>query len=175
MDTVHQVIGTALFARSLLDVPLKLDPVLPLSLATSLMAELGLNALLYLEQRRASKPSHLATLYLLAAVLCDLVALTVPSAAHRPTPTRCLLHVSLLALECFLPHAKPHDVSRMRQAPEDKSGVLGRLFFVRINPILLRGYKSLLLGGDLPPLSRELNAKSLRDAMVESWCRRGQC
>lgn len=150
-----------------------LDPILHLSLATSLIAALGLNLLLYFEQRRASKPSDLATLYLLASVLCDLVALTAPAPSTvRPQRTRCLLHALLLALEFFVPRANPPE--RYGHCPEDGS-ILSKLFFAWINPILLRGYSSsssLLLSHDLPPLGRDLNAKLSREAMIASWNRR---
>ncbi len=155
---------------------LRLEPLLLLSLATSLIAALGLNLLVYLEQRRASKPSDLATLYLVASVLCDAVALTVPlaSAVRRPPRARCLLHSVLLALECFVPRANSPGIPRRGQAPEDESGMLSKLFFAWINPILLRGYRSLLLSYDLPPLSHDMGAKLSREAMLESWSRRGE-
>ncbi|KAL2159582.1 hypothetical protein VTH06DRAFT_2151 [Thermothelomyces fergusii] len=152
----------------------QLEPLLVLSLATSLAAALGLNLLRYLEQRRAARHSDSATLYLLVSVLCDSVALTVPSVARRPPPARCLLHTLLLVLECFPPRANQLGTSRENQAPEDSGGVLSRLLFAWINPFLLRGYTSLLLSHDLPPLPRDMSAKQLRQAMVESWNRRAR-
>ncbi|AEO64833.1 uncharacterized protein THITE_2142635 [Thermothielavioides terrestris NRRL 8126] len=128
----------------------------------------------WLQLRRGCRPSDPATVYLLASVLCDSVALTAPSAAWRPRPARCLLHAALLFLECFTPRAKPHGVPWSGQSPEDNSGILDKLFFAWIIPILLRGYKSLLLSQDLPPLSAELSAKLAREAMLESWNRRAR-
>ncbi|KAK4233232.1 P-loop containing nucleoside triphosphate hydrolase protein [Achaetomium macrosporum] len=123
-------------------------------------------------QRRASKPSDLATLYLLASVICDLVALTVPFVVDRPPAARCLLHALLLALECLVPRDNPPGIPR--RAPEDESGILSKLFFGWINPVLLRGYRSLLLSYELPPLSRDLSAKRSRQAMLDSWSRRAR-
>ncbi len=109
-------------------------------------------------------------------VLSDLIALTAPSinTAYHPPPARCLLHALLLALECFAPSPHPPCVPRRGPAPEDESGVLSKLFFAWINPILLRGYGSLLLTHDLPSLSQELSAKFSREEMIRSWGRRGQ-
>lgn len=152
----------------------QLEPLLLLSVATSLIAAVGLNLLTYLGQRRASKHSDSATLYLLASVLCDSVALTVPSSVRRPPPARCLLHTLLLVLECFLPRANQQGTPRKNQAPEDNAGTLNRLLFAWINPFLLQGYKSLLLSYDLPSLPLDMSAKLIRQAMVESWNRRGQ-
>lgn len=143
-------------------------------LRLSLVATMGLNALLYLEQRRVSKPSDLATLYLLAAVLSDLVTLTVPSAGRRPPTGRCLLRALLLILSCVLPDTIPQGMPQRKQAPEDRSGILGRLFLVWVTPIVLSGYRNMLLSDDLPSLSQELRVKSSREAMVELWRRRGQ-
>ncbi|KAG7285995.1 hypothetical protein NEMBOFW57_008291 [Staphylotrichum longicolle] len=105
-------------------------------LRLSLVATMGLNVLLYLEQCRVSKPSDLATLYLLAAVLSDL------------------------------------GMPQRKQAPEDRSGILGRLFLVWVTPTVLSGYRNMLLRDDLPSLSQELRVKSSRKAMVELWRRR---
>ncbi|KAL2127939.1 hypothetical protein VTI74DRAFT_9944 [Chaetomium olivicolor] len=172
---IKLAVGIVLFIHLFLSLfSLELEPFLLLSLATSLIAALGLNLLLYLEQCQASRPSDLATLYLLASVLCDLVALTVPSTVRRPPPARCLLHALLLALECFVSRANPPGTPRKRQAPEDESGILSKLFFAWINPLLLRGHRSLLLSYDLPPLTRDLSAKLSRQAMIESWNRRAR-
>jgi hypothetical protein len=86
-----------------------------------------------------------------------------------------LLHSALLALECFIPRANNSPgIPRTGQAPEDESGILSKLFFAWINPILLRGYRSLLLSYDLPPLSHDMGAKLSREAMLKSWSRRGE-
>ncbi|KAK3903084.1 ABC transporter type 1, transmembrane domain-containing protein [Staphylotrichum tortipilum] len=131
----------------------------------SLAAAPGLVLLLHREQRH----SDLAAVYLLAAVLCDLVALTVPSASRvdRPPPGRCFLHGLLLGLE-----VRPRLCSGrhgVRLALEDESGVLGRLFFAWINPVLVRGYRGLLHGDELPGLGRGMGAKRAREGMLEAW------
>lgn len=171
MGSIQQVVGVALCLVLFLNlVSSQLDPFLLASLAMSLIAALGLNLLLHLEQHRDCKPSCAATLYLLASVLCDLVALAMPSTAlHRPPPARCLLYAVLLALGCFMPRPNTPGIPRS----EDESGIFGRLFFTWINPVLLRGYKSRLSSRDLPQLGAGLSAKLSRDSLLGAWNRRG--
>jgi ATP-binding cassette, subfamily C (CFTR/MRP), member 1 len=148
------------------------------SLAASLIAGLGLSPLLFQEQRRSPKPSDLAILYLVASILCDVVLLTVPfgnathAAVWRPVFVRCLMHLALLMLESF--GKRPtFRVLGNPQSPEELSGVLNRTFFTWINPILLQGYKDILVDQDLPPLTRDIDPKVTRHSMLQSWNERG--
>ncbi len=113
-------------------------------------------------------------MYLLAAVLCDLVALTVPSLPRfdRPPPGRCFLHALLLGLE-LLPTLRSGQYGG-RLASEDESGVLGRLLFVWINPVLVRGWRGLLRGDELLRLGKGMGAKGAREGIIEAWEGRGE-
>jgi ATP-binding cassette subfamily C (CFTR/MRP) protein 1 len=148
------------------------------SLVASLVAALGLSLLLYLEQKRSLNPSDLATLYLVASILCDVVLLTNPAGitAHtetsRPVLFRCLMQLTLLIFECHGKRSTP-SVFGESQSPEELSGVLSRVFFTWINPILFQGYKNLLVDQDLPPLSRDLKPKVIRKAILQAWDQRG--
>lgn len=171
ISLVVQVIGAALCLDLLLALSSpQPSPLLRLSLAASLAAAPGVVLLLHLEQGH----SDLAALYLSAAVLCDLAALTVPSSARvdRPPPARCFLHGLLLALESRPPRCGSWRGGRL--SPEDESGVLGRLFFAWINPVLVRGYRGLLRGDGLPSLGTGMGAKGAREGMVEAWEGRGE-
>jgi ATP-binding cassette subfamily C (CFTR/MRP) protein 1 len=149
-----------------------------LSLVASLVAALGLSPLLFLEQKRSLKPSDLATLYLVASILCDVVLLANPvgitdhTKTSRPVLARCLMHLTLLIFEC---HSKRSTSSVLgeSQSPEELSGVLSRAFFTWINPILFQGYKNLLVDQDLPPLSQDLKPKVIRKAILQAWDQRG--
>jgi hypothetical protein len=147
------------------------------SLTAPLAAALGLSLIFSLERHRSSKPSDLAAVYLLASVFCDMVALTIPSSVqgsvHRPPHVRCVLHSVLLVLECLLPRTTAPGMPQRDQSPEEASGILSRFLFAWINPILLRGYKSMLVVHDLPHLSADMSAKLSREAMVRSWNKRG--
>ncbi|KFY68700.1 hypothetical protein V496_00844 [Pseudogymnoascus sp. VKM F-4515 (FW-2607)] len=154
------------------------DMSLVASLVGSLSAALGLSSLLFLEQRRSPRPSDLATLYLVASILCDIILLTVPSGntthtrAWRAVLVRCLMHVALLILES-LGNRSAFRVFGKPQSPEELNGVLNRAFFAWINPILLQGYKNILVDQDLPPLSRDLKPKATRQSMLQAWNQRG--
>lgn len=175
MDNNHgyysQVGGLAICAASLLNVLSFEHELLPhASYSLSFVASSSLAiCLLQPEQRGLIRPSDSVTLYLLGSVLCDSVALTIPSATlSPPPPSRCLLSIFLLMLQSF---AKSKAVSS-----ENESGVLDRLFFIWINPLLLRGYKGPLplLSHDIPKLDQDLSQKLSRESMVKAWNGRGR-
>ena len=82
------------------------SPIIPYNI-TNRSVGLGLAAVHGATSR--VQPSDLATLYLLASVLCDLVDLTAPSTGtlRSPQPVGCLLSAVLLALNCFAPPPHP--------------------------------------------------------------------
>ena len=151
-----------------------------LSAVVSAIAALGLAVLLYLGQRRLSGPSDAVITYLVTIVACDVVVLTAPSAAPVPTEVgrlvsvRLLGHSLLLALELLNPRTPSviADVSA-RQSPEEKSDLISRAFFGWINPILVQGYKNILINRDLPHLSQDVQPATARGEMLRSWNGRG--
>jgi hypothetical protein len=62
---------------------------------------------------------------------------------------------------------------------EELTGVLGRLLFWWINPILNVGYHGFLIQDDLPKVDRELSSRLLRKRLIRAWnqrCKRlGTC
>lgn len=158
----------------ILEAPHKINFLI--SLFASTLAALGLSLLLLLEQQRSSKPSDLATLYLLPSILCDAVYLTMPSETARQTNTsraviiRFSIHLALLVLES---RAKNPVFSVASQSPEEFHGVLSRVLFTWINPILLRGYRNVLVDKDLPSLSGDIKPEFTRNAMLQIWSQRG--
>jgi ATP-binding cassette subfamily C (CFTR/MRP) protein 1 len=161
---------------SILDAQQKLNFLA--SLFASQLAALGLGLLLLLEQQRSLKPSDLALLYLIASILCDAVYITMPLETARQTSTshpvifRCFMHLALLILESRTRHPAFSTVSE-GQSPEEVYGVLSRVLFTWINPILFRGYKNVLGDKDLPSLSRDIKPEFTRNAMLQAWSRRG--
>ncbi|KAI1763558.1 putative ABC transporter [Hypoxylon sp. FL1150] len=145
-----------------------------LSLATSLAAALGLTLLLPLELWRALKPSDLGTLYLVSSILLDVVLLTLPSddqdprVFFHPILSRCLLQSALLILEFQARGPIPKD-SRRLMSPEELSCVLGRAFFFWINPMLLGGFRKILINEDLPPLSKVIKPGTVRPRIIRAW------
>ncbi len=157
---------------------MKYDPIFVVSLIASLVATLGLSLLLYVEQQRSLKPSNLATLYLVASILCDVVLLTMPSEIYNeteillPVLARLFVHLTLLILECQTKRPAYSPLNG-RQSPEELSGILSRIFFAWINPILLQGYRNILVSQDLPPLSRDMEPEVTRKAILQAWGQRG--
>lgn len=146
----------------------------------SIFAALCLSLLLLQEQRLSDRASDLTTLYLLASTLCDVIILAAPSSvaryAHisRTVLFLCCIHSTLLLLECCVKRRKALDEFSTPSSPEERHGILSRVFFVWINPILLRGYTSILVNQDLPSLSRYMKPELTRETIIKSWSQRGQ-
>jgi len=146
------------------------------SLFASVIAALGLSALLFQEQRTYNKASDQAKLYLLCIAICDVVYLAMPAKSGRdsnttqPVVIRCVGHSLLFLLECWTRHPTIGAVSR---SPEDVYGVLSRVFFTWINPLLVQGYRNVLVDRDLTPLARDMKPALTRKAILESWSRKG--
>lgn len=141
------------------------------SLSASLVAALGLSLLLFLEQRRSAAPSDLAVLYLLASAGCEIMLLTMPAQGYanpRPTVIRLFLYSALLLLE-----TAGKGCVRQGESPEESHGVLSRAFFTWINPILLRGYRTILVEDDMPPVRSDMRPDRTREAMLRAWNGRG--
>ncbi|KAH8596734.1 putative ABC transporter [Bisporella sp. PMI_857] len=149
------------------------------SLLASLLAAPGLSLLLHLEQRRSLKPSDLATLYLVAMLICDTVLLTVQSgvAAHpeisRPVQIRCCIHFVILMLELRTKRLDFNIINK-QQSPEELNGVLSRAFFTWIIPILLQGYRNVLIDQDLPFLSHDIKPELTRKKILQTWSQRAK-
>lgn len=145
------------------------------SLSASLAAALGLSLLLFLEQRRSAGPSDLAVLYLLACVGSDVMLLTMPAQGfagprvQKPAVMRLSLYSALLLLE-----TAGKGCDRLGESPEESHGVLSRAFFTWINPILLKGYRTILVQDDLPPVRSDMRPERTREAMIRAWNERGR-
>ena len=148
------------------------------SLFASILAALGLSLLLSLEHQRSHRASDIATLYLLGSILCDTIYLTMPSKItrntniSRPFLLRCCGHVALLMLE--LCGKRPSfNAVKQHKSPEEIYGILGRVFLIWINPILVQGYKNILTDQDSPSLSQDMKPEVTRNAMIQTWSQRG--
>ena len=151
------------------------------SIFLSALAAVCLNLLLYLEQRISlTTSSDLATVYLIGSIVCDTVILTIPHA--EPTPwdvsllpvvTRCVAHTLLLILECCNGGISSAEAATNHISTEEVKGILSRIFFLWINPILVQGYRHILTKDRLPYLSQDLKPRHIRRDMLEAWCQRG--
>ncbi|TVY68841.1 ABC transporter FUM19 [Lachnellula suecica] len=93
------------------------------------------------------------------------------SEASCPILVRCFMHMILLVLEN---HGKRPalNVFNKSQSPEELSGILEKVFFIWINPILIQGYRNILVDQDLPPLNRDLTPEVTRKAILQTWSQR---
>lgn len=150
-----------------------------LFLFASAFAAWGLNWLLFQKDPKPHISSDLATPYLSASIFCDVIYLALTFKAATPTKTsklvllRCCIYVVLLALERRTRIAS-FGVPNSHQSPEDIYGVLDRVLFTWINPLILRGYKSLFVSEELPPLSQDLKPELTRRAILQTWAQRGK-
>ncbi|EED19894.1 oligomycin resistance ATP-dependent permease yor1, putative [Talaromyces stipitatus ATCC 10500] len=152
------------------------QPILYLgALFVSTLAALGLSLLLLKESQRSYRASDFTTLYLLASTLCDVIILAAPSQVDRhayisrAVSFRCCIHSMLLVIECCTKRHAASDAIRKQRAPEERHGILSRIFFLWINPILLQWYTNVLVNQDLPPLSQYMKPELTREAMIQAW------
>ncbi|KAI0129811.1 putative ABC transporter [Xylariales sp. AK1849] len=150
-----------------------------ISLIASTLAALGLSVLLLLQQQRSHRASDLASLYLLASILCDGVQLAISdqtarhASIYRPILLRSCIHSALLLLEWGATRPIVNDLGS-EQSPEEKHGLLSRALFLWINPILFRGYMTSLLDKDLPVLSQDMKPVYTRKLILQTWAERAK-
>jgi hypothetical protein len=83
------------------------------------------------------------------------------------------MHSALLVLECCAKGRPAFSGLNKQQSPEELYGVLGRVLFTWINPILLRGYRGILVNHDSPPLGQDMKPEFTRKAILQAWSQRG--
>ncbi|KAK1986922.1 P-loop containing nucleoside triphosphate hydrolase protein [Colletotrichum cereale] len=145
-----------------------------LSATFSFVACIGLCPLLFLEHGRSIKPSDLATFYLLSSSFCDAARLGVILQHDGISFSFCLfvanacLKLLLLVIEC---HGKQAILRTPQEqcSPEELAGILNRTFFWWINSILWKGYRNVLIGGNLPPIDSKLSSRVLREQALQAW------
>ncbi|KAI0535783.1 putative ABC transporter [Xylaria digitata] len=154
------------------DFPHKIYFLVPLF--TSILASFGLSVILFQEQYKYYRASDQVKLYFLCSIVCDGIYLTIPSGTGarldtlRPVMFRCLAHLLLFVFECW-PRDSPFSILNEHTSPEKLYGLLDRVFFTWINPILIRGYKNALINEDLPLLNQHMSSELTRIAIIEAW------
>lgn len=155
------------------------EPNFALSLISSTIAALSLSLLLCLEQQRPDRIPDMPARYLVASVICDIVYLIATSnlAGHGiiswPVILRCSIQSTLLAFE-YGTRRSIVNVGSKHQTPQELRGLVSRLLFLWMNPILLQGYKNIFTQADMPPLDQDMMPGSTREAMIEAWSQRAK-
>ncbi|KAK1138802.1 hypothetical protein N8T08_001763 [Aspergillus melleus] len=145
---------------------------------TAFLAAIELCIILSFGHRRTVRPSTPVILYLSSSLIKDLVALTLPSGNREPSGLSLL--VARAALELSLLVTESQSKSRVLKpqysylTPEERTGILGRVFFWWINPVLKQGYRDVLTPNELPVIDEALSAKILRKRMIRAWGRRSK-
>jgi len=143
----------------------------------SSIAALVFCVLSFVEHRRSPTPSTLLTLYILACFLGSAVELFIlpPNVSLDsltfPIVSICV-ELAVLVVECQKKDAlltAPHQ----QLTPEERSGILERVFFWWINPILKQGFRLNLTDADLPRVGRALESENLRSKILRTWDQRG--
>ncbi|KAK0640764.1 P-loop containing nucleoside triphosphate hydrolase protein [Cercophora newfieldiana] len=142
----------------------------------SVLACIGLCPLLFYEHTKSTRPSDLAVLYLLLTLVPDSVDLGARihddgiSVGVGLAAASALLKLVLVVIES----RGKASILRDERSPEESSGVLSRIFFWWINPILAKGNRNILTGEELPPMGQKLSSELRRQKALQAWDRRAK-
>ncbi|KZL84742.1 atp-binding cassette [Colletotrichum incanum] len=149
------------------------------SATASLVACIGLCPLLFFEHARSTRPSDLAIVYLLVSLACDSAELRT-LAYHNAAQSAFVAAAASLCVKLVLLAVEsrskedilrgPHD----QWPPEQLAGILDRVFFWWINPILARGNRFVLTGDNLPLLDNNLLSGFRRHRALQAWDQRAK-
>lgn len=128
--------------------------------------------LLYLEHVRSARPADLAVIFLLVSLVCDLVVAVHEGLKEWLIPTT---NITLKFLLIAAESRSKQEVLKSpysSQSPEQLAGIISRIFFWWINPILALGNQIILSGEDLPPIDHLLASEKLRHDALKAWDQR---
>ncbi|KAF3769045.1 putative ABC transporter [Cryphonectria parasitica EP155] len=153
----------------------------PAALWFSLIAASALCWLIAVAHIRSVEPSSLALLYLLASTGCDILWALAPRSRSSDDPETALstalfwlqipVKLTLLVLES---HSKEAILLAKHKhlSPEDTAGLVQRVLFWWVNPILARGSRQILQNEDLPRIGQQFSSDGLRRAILRAWHQR---
>ncbi|KAH7255182.1 P-loop containing nucleoside triphosphate hydrolase protein [Fusarium redolens] len=130
--------------------------------------------LLYMEHMRSVRPADLAVVVLLVSLLCD------TAAALKDGLEKWLLPATEIALKLLLVATESRSKQRILTSPynslppEQLAGILSRIFFWWINPILAQGNRTILSEDTLPLIDDQLSSKQLRHQGLKAWDQRAR-
>ncbi|KAF4437176.1 hypothetical protein FACUT_5830 [Fusarium acutatum] len=140
----------------------------------SFIATALLCSLLYMERMRSIRPADLAVVFLLVSLGLD-VAVAIQEGLEE-----LFIPATKIALKLLLVTAESRSKQRIlktpysSQAPEELAGILSRISFWWINPILALGNRKILSGDDLPPTDHLLTSEKLRRNGLKAWDQRAR-
>jgi ATP-binding cassette subfamily C (CFTR/MRP) protein 1 len=127
-----------------------------------------------LEHRRTVTPSDISVLYVSASLMLDLMRFSLPMVIPHDRSIRQYMPIGLAVKALLLgieAHGKDTILLEAYQGlpPEQRSGVLGKLFLWWINPLLVEGYGGTFREHRLPDIDRDLASRPLRESMSKQW------
>jgi hypothetical protein len=151
-------------------------PITKYSIVAGVLSVISITAivlLMALEYKKTARPSSLTSIYLLVAIIADLITLrTIILRGYSSYLTGVLSGIivgklALLVLESWSKkkYLKPTETE---YGPEETMGILGSVFWW-LNSFFLNGNKHLLSSKDLFPLDQELHSGQLLDKIKDSW------
>ncbi|KAF5975510.1 major facilitator family transporter protein [Fusarium bulbicola] len=123
---------------------------------------------------RSTRPADLAVLFSLLSLGVDIAVVI------QKAPKECLIPATQIALKLLLVATESRSKRPIlkrpysTQAPEELAGLLSRVFFWWVNPILALGNRKILSGDDLPPIDHLLRSEKLRRDGLKSWDQRAR-
>jgi ATP-binding cassette subfamily C (CFTR/MRP) protein 1 len=143
----------------------------------SSIAALAFCVLSVVEHRRSATPSTLLVLYILACAFGNASELLIMPPKHNNEALYFLFVPVSLELAILVTECQSKDSILLPQyqqlTPEERAGILGRTFFWWINPILMKGHRSILADADLPRTGEKLSSSKMRANILRSWNQRG--
>ncbi|KAI9042041.1 P-loop containing nucleoside triphosphate hydrolase protein [Aspergillus affinis] len=143
-----------------------------------ILAAFDLCILLWFGHRRTVRPSTLVILYLGLSLTKDFIAWTLLSGDLEPLERSFL--AARAALELCLLMMESQSKTRILKpgyrslTPEKRTGILGRVFFWWINPVLKQGYRDVLTPNALPGIDQAISSTVLRKRIIGAWRERSK-
>ncbi len=152
------------------------------SAALSFVSTLGIYPLSYMEQTRNIRPSTLLEAYLLASMVLDIPQARTLFLLRHSSNTAAIgaiftasmgvkLVLWMLEAQSKTKHLKH---AYKEYPPEATRGICNRTFFWWLNPLLLKGFRSLLSMEDLYTTDPALSSKLLGEKMQTAWDQQGK-
>ena len=147
------------------------------SACLSLAAACILCPLSFLEHTRSVRPSSLKLLYLATSVIGHAIQLSLLG-YQQLNPGNLGLELTQICVELVLLVGESKENGTILKSqyqglsPEETSSIIGKTFFLWINPILQKGHGKILDHADLPNVECTLSSETLRRKILLSWDQR---
>ncbi|KAH8799341.1 putative multidrug resistance protein [Xylogone sp. PMI_703] len=145
----------------------------------SFIATIGVLLLSYVEQQRSVRPSTPVCLYLFASLLLDIPQARTLYLRNGHLSIAVIFTLTMGARALVLTLESQEKTKRLKQPytqypPEATRGILDRSLLWWLNPLFIKGYRTLLTLDDLYPIDPDLSSQMLRENAQKIWDRRSK-